>query len=188
MSPATRVSRAITTNSNTALHTYPWLFIHLRKSPHSCSLYGNKNDGRNRRNNLIFASNLIHIDWAESGVVVCCLVTKSCLTPCNPMDCNVPGSYVHGILQARILEWIAISSLGDLPDPGIEPTSPTLTGGVFTTKPPGKPWVSGVLIIQSGLRLEPGSKFKKILKLTEKSGITGKLLIRKFRFSIFLLH
>ena len=33
----------------------------------------------------------------------------SCLTPCNPMDCSLPGSSVHGIFQARILEWFAIS-------------------------------------------------------------------------------
>ena len=36
------------------------------------------------------------------------LVAKSCLTLCNPMDCSPPGSSVHGILQARILEWVAI--------------------------------------------------------------------------------
>ena len=36
------------------------------------------------------------------------LVTQSCLTLCNPMDHILPGSSVHGILQARILEWIAI--------------------------------------------------------------------------------
>ena len=35
-------------------------------------------------------------------------VTQSCLTLCNPMDCNLPGSSVHGILQARVLEWVAI--------------------------------------------------------------------------------
>ena len=39
----------------------------------------------------------------------CCLVTKSYLTPCDPMGCSLPGSSVHGILQARILEWVAIS-------------------------------------------------------------------------------
>ena len=37
------------------------------------------------------------------------LVTQMCLTLCNPMDCSPPGSSVHGILQARILEWVAIS-------------------------------------------------------------------------------
>ena len=36
------------------------------------------------------------------------LVTQSCPTLCNPMDCNLLGFSVHGILQARILEWVAI--------------------------------------------------------------------------------
>ena len=36
------------------------------------------------------------------------LVAQLCLTLCDPMDCSPPGSSVHGILQARILEWIAI--------------------------------------------------------------------------------
>ena len=44
----------------------------------------------------------------QSGLC-CCLVPKSCLTLCNPMDCSPPGSSVHGILQARTLEWVAIS-------------------------------------------------------------------------------
>ena len=38
----------------------------------------------------------------------CCLPAKSCLTLCDPMDCSPPGSSVHGILQARILEWVAM--------------------------------------------------------------------------------
>ena len=37
------------------------------------------------------------------------LVAQSCLTLCNPMDCGLPGSSVRGILQARVLEWVAIS-------------------------------------------------------------------------------
>ena len=50
------------------------------------------------------------------------------------MDYSSPASSVHGILQARILEWIACLPPGDLPDPGIEPTSlmsPALAGGFF---------------------------------------------------------
>ena len=39
-----------------------------------------------------------------------CLVTQSCLTLCDPKDCGPPGSSVHGILQARILKWVAMSS------------------------------------------------------------------------------
>jgi len=38
------------------------------------------------------------------------LVAKSCLTLCNPLDCSLPGCFVHGISQARTLEWVAISS------------------------------------------------------------------------------
>ena len=38
-----------------------------------------------------------------------CLITKSCLILCDPMDCSPPGSSVHGISQARVLEWVAIS-------------------------------------------------------------------------------
>ena len=106
---------------------------------------------------------------------------QSCPTPCDPIDSRPPGSPVPGILQARTLEWVAISFSnaskrkvkvkshsrarplatpwtaahqaalsrrssrqeywgglpcplpGDLPDPGIEPTSPALAGGFFTT-------------------------------------------------------
>ena len=40
------------------------------------------------------------------------LVTQSCLTLCDPMDCSPSGSSVHGILHARILEWVAIPFFG----------------------------------------------------------------------------
>ena len=70
-----------------------------------------------------------------------CMHTKSpqrCPTLCDPMDYSPPSPSVHGILQARILEWVAMgsSSPGDLPDSGIEPvsiTSPALAGKFFTT-------------------------------------------------------
>ena len=52
------------------------------------------------------------------------LVAQLCLTLYNPMDCSLSGSSVHGILQARILEWVAISSSRGSFDPGIEPASP----------------------------------------------------------------
>ena len=56
---------------------------------------------------------------------------------CDPMDCSLPGSSVHGILQARILEWVAFPPPEDLPDPGIEPVSlrsSALAGVFFTTR------------------------------------------------------
>ena len=54
----------------------------------------------------------------------------------GPMDCGPQGSSVYGILQVRILEWVAIPSPEDLPEPGIKPTSlmsPVLACGFFTT-------------------------------------------------------
>ena len=108
--------------------------------------------------------------------------TKSlqlCSTLCNPRDSSPPGSFVHGILQARILEWVAISFSTadyqrnvnqnqnvllphtiqsmefsrpeywsrqpfhsppqDLPNPGIEPRSPTLQADSLPAEPQGKP-------------------------------------------------
>ena len=53
-------------------------------------------------------------------------VDQLCLTLCDRMDCSLPGSSVHGIFQARILEWVAITFPSDLSNPGIEPGSPAL--------------------------------------------------------------
>ena len=67
---------------------------------------------------------------------------RSCLTLCNPMDCSSPGSSVHGMLQARILEWVATPSSGDLADPGIQPEPLCLLhlpAGSLPLAPPGKP-------------------------------------------------
>ena len=62
---------------------------------------------------------------------------------CDRMDDSPPGSSVHGIFQARILEsGLLFPFPGDLPNPGIEPSSPAspaLAGKFFTTEPPGKP-------------------------------------------------
>ena len=54
---------------------------------------------------------------------MCVLVAQSCLTLCDPIGCSPPGSSVHGILQMRILEWVAISSLREAQElnPGLLP-------------------------------------------------------------------
>ena len=49
---------------------------------------------------------------------------QSCPTLCDPMDCSPPGSSVHGTLQTRTLEWVAIPPPGDLSNPGIQPMYP----------------------------------------------------------------
>ena len=70
------------------------------------------------------------------GCAPVCLFAQSCPTVCNPMDCSPPGFSVHGILQARILEWVAVSfSRGS--DPWIKPVSPTLQADSLLSEPPG---------------------------------------------------
>jgi len=61
-------------------------------------------------------------EWAFIGVCACVKLLQSCPTLCNPVDCSLAGSSVHGILQARILEWVAISSSrGIFPTQGSNP-------------------------------------------------------------------
>ena len=63
-------------------------------------------------------------------LAVCVKVTQSCLTLCEPMDC-----IIHGILQARILEWVAFPYSRNLPNPGVEPRSPPLQADFLPNEP-----------------------------------------------------
>ena len=71
-----------------------------------------------------------------------CVCAQSCQTLCGPMDCNLPGSSVCRILQARILQsGLSFPPPGHLPDSEIEPASlksPALAGGFFISSAPGK--------------------------------------------------
>ena len=85
------------------LSTYPH-FIHERiisnKSVWGCGV-------------SILCFNKPPLYWTVRFECVCVLVTQLCLALCHPTDCSPPGSSVHGILQARILEWVASpSSMG----------------------------------------------------------------------------
>ena len=80
------------------------------------------------------------------------------------MDCSPSRSSVHGISQARILDWVAISVSRDFPDPGIKPESPPLAGGFFTTEAPGKP---KAIILPMG---EKKRRKKEKKKTGEKGG------------------
>ena len=67
-----------------------------------------------------------------------CVCAQSCLTLCDPIDCSPPGSSVHGILQVRVLEWVAMPSSRGSPNPGIKPASLVslaLADRFFTTVP-----------------------------------------------------
>ena len=72
-----------------------------------------------------------------------CLVTQSCLTLCDPMDCSPPGSSVHGDSPAKNTE-VGCPPPGDLPNPEIEPRSPRLWADSLPFEPPEKPKNTGV--------------------------------------------
>ena len=61
------------------------------------------------------------------------LVTQLCSTLCDPMDCSLAGSSVHGILQARILEWVAIPSFRGSSQPRDQTQVSCIAGGFFTS-------------------------------------------------------
>ena len=77
-------------------------------------------------------------------------VAQLCLTLCDPMV-----YIVHGILQARILEWVAFSTPVDFSNPGIELRSPTLLADSFPPEPQGKPKNTGVGSLSLHQRIFP---------------------------------
>ena len=90
------------------------------------------------------------------------LVVKSCLTPCKPMDHHLPGSSLHGILQARILEWVAIS----------------VSKGSFQPKHRIQAsWITGDLL-----------HFRQILyHLSHQGGLKGEMMFSVFSNKVFLI-
>ena len=66
------------------------------------------------------------------------LVFQSCLILCDPMDWSLPGSFIRGILQARILEWVPISSSRGYSWPSNQPGSPALQADSLPPESPGK--------------------------------------------------
>ena len=72
----------------------------------------------------------IEVKWRES---------QSFVTLCNPRDCSQAGSSVHGILQARILEWVVVPFSRESSQARIEPRSPALQADSWPSEPPGEP-------------------------------------------------
>ena len=73
----------------------------------------------------------LEVKWSE--------VTQSYLTLCDPMDCSLPGSSVHGIFQARVLEWVAIAFSRGSSQLRDWPCVSCTEGRFFTNEPPKKP-------------------------------------------------
>ena len=74
------------------------------------------------------------------------LVAQSCPTLCDPLDCSPPGSSVHGILQASILEGVAISFSRESSSPKDPPCVFCIAGGFFTIESPGTPSFQGLYL------------------------------------------
>ena len=72
---------------------------------------------------------------------------QSCLTLCHPMNCSLPGSSVHGVSQARLLEWVTISFSRGSSWSRDQTWVFCLAGGFFTTEPPGKPLLYIIVIL-----------------------------------------
>ena len=109
---------------------------------------------------------------------------QSHLTLCYPTACSPPDSSVHGISQARILEWAAVSFSGIFPSQGLNPP-PCITGRFLTTEPPGKPhltcMVDIILLAQFTKSFANFIGTNCILTLLPK-------LIRKWKKALSLSH
>ena len=118
--------------------------LHSQWPPQNWDLALDPSQGEIRRANLLSA---IWDHWGPVPPHMCVKSFKSCPTVCDPMDCSLPGSSVHGIFQARILEWVAMPSSRDLPPlrdrthPGLLPLLHWQVGSL-PLAPPGKlvPW------------------------------------------------
>ena len=111
-----------------------------------------------------------------------CLCPQSCLTLCNPMDCSPPVSTVHGIFQARILEWgLPFPPPQDLPNAGIKPVSlpsPALQADSLPQSHLGR---GGFRANKKGLELDPLPRYLSSLNFSLELLLSGKL----FSFSTF---
>ena len=80
--------------------------------------------------------------FSPHNVACACVLSCSCLTLCDQMDCGLPGSSIHGILQARILERVAMPSFRGSSQPRDRTCvscGSCIAGGFFTAEPSGKP-------------------------------------------------
>ena len=109
--------------------------------------------------------------------------TQSCPTPCNPVDCSPPGSSIHGILQARILEWVAISFSRGSSQPSDQIQVSHIAGRRFNL------WATREAQVISSLHLNTSGGMVRIkviwisLKLKESAGDRYRYNILNYRAS-----
>ena len=93
-------------------------------------------------NSFIYSILVLNCSSVSFFVVCCCLVAKSYLF-CDPMDSSSPGSSIHGVSQARILEGVASSFSRGSSRPRERTCISCIAGGFFIPEPQGKPWSPG---------------------------------------------
>ena len=102
------------------------------------------------------------------------VVVSDCIDCCNPIDCSPPGSSVHGILQTRIVEWIAMPfSKGSSQPRGQDRVSciSYIAGRFFTAEPPGKPNTIIESFLNLGLwQIIPGQRYRKHMASESQRG------------------
>ena len=112
------------------------------------------------------------------------LATKLCTTLCSSMGYSLPGLSIHGIFQAKILEWVAISFSRGSSQPRNRTHVSCLAGRFFTTEPPGKPSYLYSIILKKGeschsIKRQRGKQVKEAFLCMEKR--TGKKRARKWQ-------
>ena len=102
---------------------------------------------------------------AKRSCCCCCLVVQSCPTLCDPTDLSLPGPSVQGILQARILEWFAISFSRGSSQPRDQTQVSGIASRFFITEPPGEKltlekgtWKDQARYPESSKRIHQGSR------------------------------
>ena len=115
-------------------------------------------------------------------------VARSYLTLCDPMDCSLPGSCMHRILQGRIVE--TDPSAGYLPNPAIKPSFPTLQTDSLPCDPPWKPKNTGVGSLSLLQQIFPSQEsnqgllhFRQILYQLSYQGSPGHCLLNQERIT-----
>ena len=95
-----------------------------------------------------------------------CMCARSCPTLCNPMDCRIPGSSLHGILQAKILEWVAFSFSRRSSQPRDRTWVSCMTGRFSTVWASRGAWNKDtplLLRLNEVMRMEPWSGRTRVL-------------------------
>ena len=153
-----------------------------------CSMLCGSLDGRGVGGEWIRAcepESLHQFTWNYCSIVngfMCARSLQPFPTLCDPMDCSPPSSSVHGILQARILEWVAVPSSREsswLRDQTYLSCGSCMAGRFFISEPPGKPLIGYTPIQNKKFKKIAGSKSLRSA-FTLKDFLMEKLLLINF--------